>query len=592
MKQRGTLSQLESWFYRPVELRDVGYHECHEKYSYAPARPEKGPKDGHLYFDQRPKPWSVREHPNGRQIYRFFQLQPRQGAVFYFGILLKHKLVNPICGPSDPPLNGYEQCLTVNGKKYGTYQEACEKEVPDLIGADCGKLYFDNIIPISTPRKLRAAFVMLVQHMGWNAVKFDTYREELSRDFKEQKRKNPEDCALADIRRKLEDAGVEVAWLSGVDCSILDSKDDDEEEEQADAARQEFPMCKLRRGIAGRPNTKDQYELCQEALDLLQEQSENKAAECKSRIIQWSAGAGAGKTYLVNSLIGEAWARGHKIIACAATGIAAAEIVTGGTAHKKLKLHFDIEKYANEPLPWAVANQQKKKRAELTAANGILVDEGFMLDNRHMSTLDKNLRKLATMNGDIKNAQIPFAGKVVIVIGDYRQLPPAQKSNENVVRRSFKATKYYSLARKRSLPGMKRLEGDPVFSEFCTKVGVDDAKKTTQGRITLPDYLPRGGSIKDGIEHLFQSQTGSMQDDLFKATAEDKNNIDLDSVNVRKSLVALSQRAYVATLNERCFEINRIILNSTKGEEKILPADNTVDCDGQKLSVGHFTGMS
>ena len=114
--------------------KDMTPQEYYEKYKVEDHLPPKQkdkmkegtdhlPNSNHYWLDNRPssskgKPWYVRTYPQGDKIYRYYNLHPSHGAVFYLMLLLKHGVCKPLLTADDTPKKGFEQCLTIEGETY------------------------------------------------------------------------------------------------------------------------------------------------------------------------------------------------------------------------------------------------------------------------------------------------------------------------------------------------------------------------------------------------------------------------------------------------------------------------------------------
>lgn len=147
-EERGTLSQIGAWFYRPEQLDALSFSEFHEQYGSSP-EPFKKKNLGTLgtdyFLDNRPKgSWYVRKHPLGPQLFRFYDLHPYHGAAFYLMLLLKHHVVDVRLDPSESVEDGYRRCLHSKrtGVTYTTYEEFVRAELPATLGDEGPVLYF------------------------------------------------------------------------------------------------------------------------------------------------------------------------------------------------------------------------------------------------------------------------------------------------------------------------------------------------------------------------------------------------------------------------------------------------------------------
>ncbi len=142
--------------------------------------------------------------------------------------------------------------------------------------------------------------------------------------------------------------------------------------------------------------------------------------------------AGSGKSYLLEEFA--TWARENKknVVMTATTGIAATNI-NGKTIHNYSNLgvkdRFDLE---NEERVISLANNMKLPyRTTICNTDILVIDEISMLHDYQLNAVDKIIRS-------IRKNDTPFGGLQVILSGDFFQLPPIAKFNEqtNFITRS------------------------------------------------------------------------------------------------------------------------------------------------------------
>ena len=220
---------------------------------------------------------------------------------------------------------------------------------------------------------------------------------------------------------------------------------------------------------------------------------------------------------------------------------------------------------------------------QATAA-GIIIDEAYMLDSRYYHALDTFLRRMAADSRDqaVQALQhLPFGGKVLVLIGDMQQLPPVCKTFTQMVERSFKATDFWSGVIHERLKISERLKGDPEFAEYLEKIATDakDLDRTGDGKLCLPSYLKHETDEDNAIEWLFG-------DDLREL---EQRRFNIHDPRSRAAALGLSKCAYLCSVNMRGRQVNRALTERMAGETQTLTSDNTVLCDGESFSVGHFS---
>ena len=134
--------------------------------------------------------------------------------------------------------------------------------------------------------------------------------------------------------------------------------------------------------------------------------------------------AGSGKTFLIEKFA--SWAKGNNknVVITATTGIAASNI-NGKTIHNYSNLGIsDKEVLEDEEKVLSLAKKMKTPYKNAVNNTDILIiDEISMLHDYQLSAVDKIIRT-------VRNDDIPFGDVQVILCGDFFQLPPISKNNE------------------------------------------------------------------------------------------------------------------------------------------------------------------
>ena len=129
---------------------------------------------------------------------------------------------------------------------------------------------------------------------------------------------------------------------------------------------------------------------------------------------------GSGKTHTVNQYVAWLRARGIEPAITASTGIAATHI-GGFTIHSwsGIGVRRDLTKYDLDRI-----GQNRNVVRRVGNARILIVDEVSMLSARTFSMVDAVCR-------EIRRSQEPFGGLQTILVGDFFQLPPVNKRNED-----------------------------------------------------------------------------------------------------------------------------------------------------------------
>ena len=100
---------------------------------------------------------------------------------------------------------------------------------------------------------------------------------------------------------------------------------------------------------------------------------------------------------------------------------------------------------------------------QLQEADAMLVDEAMMQNVQYFHVLDRLLRKIMQAPDKI------WGGKMMIVTGDYKQLPPVVKTNDpqDIFERSFKSSEYYEKQKLLRIETSERSKADPRFAQWA-----------------------------------------------------------------------------------------------------------------------------
>lgn len=126
--------------------------------------------------------------------------------------------------------------------------------------------------------------------------------------------------------------------------------------------------------------------------------------------------AGTGKTFLLNKFIKKAKKIGKKVSVTATTGIAATHL-NGNTIHSWSGIGI------NNHLDSGFIDRLSKSRKEIIKKTDILIiDEISMLHDYRLDMVDEVCKKVRKNN-------LPFGGLQVVFSGDFFQLPPINREN-------------------------------------------------------------------------------------------------------------------------------------------------------------------
>jgi hypothetical protein len=122
------------------------------------------------------------------------------------------------------------------------------------------------------------------------------------------------------------------------------------------------------------------------------------------------APAGTGKTLFAHHAVRILTERGWTAKCVAASSLAANLLPQGKTAHSAFKIPINCDDLS-------YCNWHKDLRQELLGVDVVIWDEISMVSRYVAETVDRSFRQLT-------GVEAPFGGKVVVFLGDFRQLPP------------------------------------------------------------------------------------------------------------------------------------------------------------------------
>jgi hypothetical protein len=535
--------------------------------------------------DVKKFPW----RKQSRELYRFWHVNPGLGALFYLVLLLKNGIIKTRIEAPTTVEEGFKQTLEYAGETYQTWEKLARDQIPHvLLGEDLGDLYWKDLLAMQqSPPKLRWAFVLLVINLQWDCGRFeDHWRDMVDPHSQDEGEVEQRRRVLADVRRRLRANGRTLTDMG------FPANEMSDEQERGLCTGDRDSLALERAPRREQLRAEDQRPLHDDALGMLHDVAEHVRED---RVTLWAARAGSGKTFLSNALIRSAKEAGLRLIVCATTGIAAGELIGGRTAHKALALPIPTEK-GSEKYAISVTPGTKQWN-EMRDAHGILLDEGYMLNGGYFDAVNDFLQKC------VASSQIPaqaamakqlFAGKVFIMCGDERQLPPVVKTITELLCQCFQATVYFERARRRTATGTPtrltvsaRLASDPSYATWLELLAVNDKELDFQGnvsatipRVIFPKYVKVTHEQTDAVEHLFSEELRFARAKPFS----------LQDEACRKNVAAMCENAYLCSVNATTRDVNDLITDALAGELVTLPSTNEVLCDGERWSVGYFSG--
>ncbi|PIA34361.1 hypothetical protein AQUCO_03800159v1 [Aquilegia coerulea] len=135
----------------------------------------------------------------------------------------------------------------------------------------------------------------------------------------------------------------------------------------------------------------------------------NSVRNDSGQVFFLSGPAGAGKTFIYNSVADTLRSEGHIVIMVASSGIASLLLTGGRTAHSTFKIPFEVLDDSVCSVTKQTIHAELFKRAKL-----IIWDEVPMQHRFCVEAVDRTLR-------DIREIKEPFGGVTVVLGGDFKQ---------------------------------------------------------------------------------------------------------------------------------------------------------------------------
>jgi hypothetical protein len=200
--------------------------------------------------------------------------------------------------------------------------------------------------------------------------------------------------------------------------------------------------------------------------------------------------AGRGKSFIIKALVAEARSMGGIVVVAGTTALSISDIDGGRTAHSifKLPVTEDGTGVISLIMPFSA-------RADfLQCAAFIVWDELPMANVAAFEAVDTLLRL-------IMGCDTPFGGKVVIGIGDFRQVAPVVKGSGPTAcyLASILSSPLWKSFRLHQLTAPIRNASDPAFADFVDSVGEDISLR----HISLHGFIHHSGNLADVQQHLF-----------------------------------------------------------------------------------------
>ncbi|KAK8809606.1 hypothetical protein WA158_000549 [Blastocystis sp. Blastoise] len=459
-------------------------------------------------YDSKLKKWNHRRR-NNKVIGRLPYIDPTNDNLFCLRILLLH-VSRPL---SFDDLKCYE------GQIYNTYRESCIAR--GLLVDDTE--YYDilaNEVIDATPWQLRQLFGLLCSYYPitdplsiWN-----TYRNDMIDDFFHQYINeyisiDRQDAYVLDsedneVNRIIEEYCIPRA-LNHI-RSVIDTNKHNGGYQSTNLPQFDNNTNMIDYESEG-INFEEDHRIAERNISLLNEgqrrvyesimESVNNNEPHRNNMFFIDGPGGTGKTFLYNTIIKSIRNNIDDVIAVAWTGIAATLLCGGKTSHSQFGLPFELNESSSSSISRGSPRAEQIKKCKI-----IIWDEAPMASKYALKVVDRLLRFL--YNDEI---DIPFAGKTIVLGGDFRQCLPvvAHGKEADIVPLCIKYLDIWNEFNQFQLTENMRANANEIeFKEFLLKIGNgercnNELRLLSKDKVHIPRECICDENIGEEIFHEF-----------------------------------------------------------------------------------------
>nr|CAD2188631.1 unnamed protein product [Meloidogyne enterolobii] len=240
-----------------------------------------------------------------------------------------------------------------------------------------------------------------------------------------------------------------------------------------------------------------------------------------NKLFYISGDGGTGKTFLLNYVIYKLREIRQKVLATASTGIAATNFYSGGmTFHSAFRFGKDVEPGVLPSIPL-----ESYFGRRIIEANVIVIDEITMLNKTVFENVDILCRTLIPQFQDK-----PFAGKTVIISGDWKQsLPVVRESSAPgaQVAASIQSSDLYRMFEKhRLIQNMRVIPAEIQFKDWLYSIGTGQV-----GDSVMIPLAMRVNSRQELYNFVFNTGFDAPVNELLKRLILSPTNRIVDLIN-------------------------------------------------------------
>ncbi|CAL5441876.1 unnamed protein product [Camellia sinensis] len=491
----------------------------------------------HFVWWQQDRMWTERK--KGNVIGRIVIAHPAQGERYYLRLLL-----NNIRGPTS-----FESLRTINGRKAKTFREAAL--LYGLLQSDNNlEQCLEEAISYQMPYSLRRLFATILIHCAPNNPKqlWEKFKDYMAEDYAKTTNLSKQEIfkkVLQSINSTLQSMGKNIKDFNICSDNMLSSDNQEtcrEIEEEMNIAVSEADY---------------------QSISLLS--SEQKVAFDKilNRVFSGNQGCffidgpgGTGKTFLYKALLAAIRSKNYIALATATSGVAASILLGGRTAHSRFKIPIDVDTYKSCNI-----GKQTGLANLLRTTKLIIWDEAPMAKRQNIEALNDMLK-------DINESELLFGGKVVVLGGDFRQIPPVipKGTKYDSIDASLVNSELWKSIEKIKLTENMRARHDPCFSNYLLRIGNGSESVNDQNKIKIPASMI--------ISNNFSNAENPIKD-LIQTVFPNLKNYSEDPISMINSVVLTPK-------NDCVQEINALLIKQFPTKGRLYTSiDKTIDPNDQ-----------
>ena len=243
---------------------------------------------------------------------------------------------------------------------------------------------------------------------------------------------------------------------------------------------------------------------------------------------------------------------------CASTGIAATLLFDGTTAHRRFIIPMNVKDDTQ------VRHVTLGQSEILMAGDLIILDEVTALNRDVFDYIDRMLRHVE-QNATLKD--LPFAGKIVIVGGDWKQTAPVVTSKNF---RVYDENNMHNAQFNASIKNHKYFNGQHQHQFQTTRLTINNRIEPNQE--SFKDYLRMIGA---GIKTMNFKERVVVPKNLQVLSIQALANFVFPPAAIKNplnNLNVLKEAAILTPLNEEALKINDILLEEMMGTTRVYPS--------------------